>query len=188
MLAWMEALKQAKFARLELPMPPSVNKYWRVGERGQRGKFLTSEAKRFRVDVQALALINQFPRFTGPVVAVLEFHQTGKMCDLDNYEKALWDAIQSASILVNDCQIVCVLRYWGSVRKTRGISLSMADLQDLELLNSVPAWSHQVESLAAGKRSGDGKPNRTTKRRDRAKGSGPTRRNKYAAHGEADNQ
>jgi len=192
--AWMQELtNQLPHMRwLELPMPPSVNKYWRVGEVGNRGKFLTKAAKQFRVDVQSQVLQSHFPRHTGPVIAVLEFHPSEKMCDLDNYEKALWDAVQSAGVLYNDCQVMCVFRYWGSRRKGRGVTLGLSPLMDQELLLSVPSWSDQSQAIAglATKRSSPGgtksNPSQPTRRKPRPGQS--RRKNKYAADRQTDDQ
>jgi len=99
-----------------VPWPPSVNNYYVRGEwrRARSGKMyqatgLTKEGQRYR-DELPLVLLEQLHgrrvTFHGQVEVELECHPPDKRKrDLDNIEKALFDALQHARILGNDYQI-----------------------------------------------------------------------------------
>jgi len=152
---WLEFLKSDQSAEAVFPMPPSVNKYW---GHHSGGVYLSADAKRYRTEVQALCLQMRFPKFLGPVAAVLVLHPNGQSCDLDNYEKALWDSLQSAGVLYNDCQVVCVLRFWGERRRKRGITLRLSAVKDQQLVDSLPGWSDQTNNAKDVLQNGKRKP------------------------------
>lgn len=139
---------------LQLPKPPSVNSYWR---QSPKGVYLTRPAKAFRNHVQIAVLEANYPRFTGPVFGTIELSPGSRRTDLDNYEKALWDALEHAGVLLNDSQVCCVLRHWGPTTRNGSLTLRLAELTSGDLLKSVPKWSLEpVESgQAHGKKGGN---------------------------------
>lgn len=86
---------------MTLPLPPSVNTYWRVRP---KGKYLSDRAKRFRADVVALvAKENSIRTHTGRIKAVLTIHQRNKgKCDIDNYAKGTLDVLTHCRIIADD--------------------------------------------------------------------------------------
>jgi len=138
---WMETLGTIKQSRLRLPMPPSVNHYWKWTG---RGVVLTRRARDYRVAVQVAVLEQRLPKFTRPVVATIEIHPGHRACDLDNYEKSLWDALQHAGTLVNDSQVACVLRFWGLRKQAGGITLRIAEVMERHIIDCLPTWTDQA--------------------------------------------
>jgi crossover junction endodeoxyribonuclease RusA len=96
-------------ATLELPWPPSVNRYWRSMARGKRiVTYTTNEAKAYR---QATALIwrtssGQRASLLGPIGVQLTTHApTRRRYDLDNVCKAVLDALDAAGVYGDDSQV-----------------------------------------------------------------------------------
>jgi crossover junction endodeoxyribonuclease RusA len=148
-LQWIEQLQSAQWCKAEMPMPPSVNNYWK---KHKLGVYLSPEAKRYRQEVALAVRMQRVPEFLGPVIAILELHPNKQRCDLDNYEKGFWDALQLAGVLYNDCQVSCVLRYWGEPRAERGITLSLAAISDPIVVAGLPGWSDQHGGNDASKK------------------------------------
>lgn len=146
---WLEAIETAEWVRVELPMPPSVNGYWK---KYSRGVYLSPEAKRFRDEVTMAVRDQEVPKFRGPVMAMMAMHWDWRACDLDNYEKGMWDALQLCGVLYNDCQVSCVLRFWGEPRTQRGITLSLASVTDLDLVKGLPGWTNQQGGSDSGRK------------------------------------
>jgi crossover junction endodeoxyribonuclease RusA len=94
---------------LILPVPPSVNRYWRSGiVAGHVQVYLSDEAKRYK---QEVALITRLiDPFTGPVALNLTVFRPRKISDLDNYLKALLDALKG-SVYLDDDQVVEISAY-----------------------------------------------------------------------------
>ena len=98
---------------LVLPYPPSVNHYYRPGERnGQR--FLTARAKKRLKSRLALDVVVNCP--------------DRRERDIDNLSKAVLDSLQAAGVFERDSQIdyLCVQR--GSVVKGGMVSVVVAEL------------------------------------------------------------
>lgn len=87
---------------LELPYPPSNNRYYRHA----RGRtYLSPEGISYRLQV-----LEKRPRFGWPLMgrirALIEVHPNRSVSqDLDNCCKAILDSLQHASIYYNDSQI-----------------------------------------------------------------------------------
>lgn len=90
--------------RLELPLPPSVNRLWRTF----RGRtVLSAEGRTYRAQVVD-SLTEQLGQFA-PLGCALrvraEVHMQRRGCDADNRLKALQDALQHAGLFADDVQI-----------------------------------------------------------------------------------
>ncbi|MDE5192729.1 RusA family crossover junction endodeoxyribonuclease [Citrobacter freundii] len=107
--------------KLILPFPPSVNTYWRHPNKGPfAGKSLISAAgRRFQSEVCA-AIIEQLRRLPKPTavpasVEIVLFPPDNRNRDLDNYNKALFDALTHAGVWEDDSQVKRMLVEWGPV-------------------------------------------------------------------------
>ncbi|WP_333894939.1 RusA family crossover junction endodeoxyribonuclease [Atlantibacter hermannii] len=107
--------------KLTLPFPPSVNTYWRAPNRGPlAGRHLISAAGRKYQSDACAAIIEQLRRLpksstTPAAVAIILFPPDQRRRDLDNYNKALFDALTPAGVWEDDSQVKKMLVEWGSV-------------------------------------------------------------------------
>ena len=89
---------------LELPFPPSVNHYYRrVGPR----TLISREGRRFREQVCALLAAAGVRPLTGPIRVEIEVYPPDRRRrDIDNVQKALFDALEHGGAYRDDSQIV----------------------------------------------------------------------------------
>ena len=89
------------FFKADLPMPPSVNGYWLVKP---KGKYLSAKARKFRSEVIAyVASLGRIRTHTGRIKAYITIHGRDKRkFDIDNYQKAVWDALTHAKVIADD--------------------------------------------------------------------------------------
>jgi crossover junction endodeoxyribonuclease RusA len=89
---------------LELPYPPSINHYWRrVGPR----TLISREGRRFRERVLAILAARGVRRMAGRLaVQVAVFPPDNRRRDIDNVQKALFDALEHGGAYHDDSQIV----------------------------------------------------------------------------------
>ncbi|HFT3208409.1 RusA family crossover junction endodeoxyribonuclease [Klebsiella pneumoniae] len=106
-----------------LPFPPSVNSYWRSPNKGTaKGKLLVSEAgRKFKHAVRA-AIIEQLkavpkPSASPAEVVIVLYPPDFRRRDLDNYNKALFDALTYAGIWEDDSQVKRMTIEWGENAK-----------------------------------------------------------------------
>ncbi len=104
------------FFKAELPMPPSVNHYWSKTVRRSKGRtyvhvYLSARAVKFRNEVIAqvadIAQLNGSIRtHNGRIKAVVMLHgATKRSYDVDNFNKALFDALTYSRVYQDDSQI-----------------------------------------------------------------------------------
>lgn len=108
--------------KLTLPFPPSVNSYWRAPNKGPlAGRHLISaDGRKFRSNAAA-AVIEQLRRLPKPItgelsVNVVLFPPNRARRDLDNYLKALFDALTHSHVWEDDSQIKHMEVTWGQVK------------------------------------------------------------------------
>lgn len=92
---------------LDLPWPPSINKYYGRTRFGQT--YIKSEGKQFRADVAAEIFGAGWIKtqsMKGPLrVSIGLFEPDTRRRDIDNVLKALLDAMQACGIFIDDSQI-----------------------------------------------------------------------------------
>lgn len=90
---------------MTLPLPPSINHYYRPGKGGSR--YLSKAAHQYRKCVSDTVLINGIPKLGDvrlSMAAVLHMKTAGR-ADLDNRLKPLQDALEAAGVFDDDSQI-----------------------------------------------------------------------------------
>ncbi|AVJ17193.1 hypothetical protein CLM71_08640 [Serratia sp. MYb239] len=119
---------------LTLPFPPSVNGYWRAPNKGSlKGRHLISDRGR-KFNSEALASIleqlNRKPRVLtcDLAVSVVFYPPSRARRDLDNYFKALFDAMTKAGIWLDDSQIKKLSAEWGPVTKGGKVELRISEV------------------------------------------------------------
>ena len=107
--------------KLILPFPPSVNTYWRHPNKvAFAGKSLISAAGRKFQSAACTAIVEQLRRLPKPTsapasVEIVLFPPDNRIRDLDNYNKALFDALTHAGVWEDDSQVKRMLVEWGPV-------------------------------------------------------------------------
>jgi crossover junction endodeoxyribonuclease RusA len=97
---------------LTLPYPPSVNSYWRHS-RGRH--YISHEGKEFRTEVWAETIRQRSgaPPIRGPIqVQVVAQPPDARYRDVDNIQKALFDALKYGRLYVDDHQIISFCATW----------------------------------------------------------------------------
>ncbi|MFV8873619.1 RusA family crossover junction endodeoxyribonuclease [Serratia fonticola] len=119
---------------LTLPFPPSMNSYWRSPNKGAlKGRHLISErGRKFRTEAIARVLeqLRRQPKpITADITVTVVFCPPNKAPrDLDNYFKALFDAMTHAGVWLDDRQVKRIAAEWGPVTKGGKVELSISEV------------------------------------------------------------
>lgn len=119
---------------LTLPFPPSMNSYWRSPNKGAlKGRHLISErGRKFRTEAIARVLeqLRRQPKpITADIAVTVVFCPPNKTPrDLDNYFKALFDAMTHAGVWLDDSQVKRIAAEWGPVTKGGKVELSISEV------------------------------------------------------------
>lgn len=121
--------------KLTLPFPPTVNSYYRAPVKGAlKGKHLISESgRKFKKNVYA-AVVTQYGGIPKPVTVDVEVNITlyppdRRRRDLDNYNKALFDALTNARVWADDSQVKRMQIEWGHVVKQGQVDMTISKYQ-----------------------------------------------------------
>ncbi|HVM93905.1 MAG TPA: RusA family crossover junction endodeoxyribonuclease [Terriglobales bacterium] len=111
-----QAIPPGLSQHIRLPLPPSVNCYWR---KSPRGMFITKQGKDFRREVAEIVAERQCLKFGAArlFMAVRLCMRDRRKSDLDNRLKALADALEHAGVFDNDEQIDELLILRGPIVK-----------------------------------------------------------------------
>lgn len=118
--------------KLVLPFPPSVNTYWRSPNSGPlKGRTLVSARGRAFQSEACAAIIEQLRRLPKPssapaAVEIVLFPPDARRRDIDNYNKALFDALTHAGIWEDDSQIKRMLVEWGPVTQKGKVEITIS--------------------------------------------------------------
>ena len=114
---------------LKLPLPPSVNTYWR----NFRGRtILSAGGREYKVAVQEYITVNNLPKFgqkrLGASITI--FPRDKRSIDLDNRLKALFDSLQDAGVFDDDSQFDCIYICRGMIKKGGGCTITISTLKE----------------------------------------------------------
>ena len=107
--------------KLILPFPPSVNTYWRHPNKvAFAGECLICMTALNPQRSSCTAIVEQLRRLPKPTsapasVEIVLFPPDNRIRDLDNYNKALFDALTHAGVWEDDSQVKRMLVEWGPV-------------------------------------------------------------------------
>ena len=114
---------------LELPLPPSVNTYWR----NFRGRTVLSAGGRaFKAAVQEHVTVNNIPKLgqqrLGATISI--FPRDKRAIDLDNRLKALLDSLQDAGVFDDDSQFDRIYICRAPIKKGGGCTITISTLEE----------------------------------------------------------
>lgn len=118
--------------RLVLPFPPSVNTYWRAPNKGPlAGRHLISAKGRAYQSAACASIVEQLRRLPKPTsapaaVEIILFPPDARRRDIDNYNKALFDALTHAGVWEDDSQVKRMLVEWGPVTKKGRVEITIS--------------------------------------------------------------
>lgn len=118
-----------------LPFPPSVNTYWRAPNKGPlAGRHLISAKGRAYQSAACAAIVEQLRRLPKPTsapaaVEIILFPPDARRRDIDNYNKALFDALTHAGVWEDDSQVKRMLVEWGPVTRKGSVEITISKYQ-----------------------------------------------------------
>lgn len=118
--------------KLVLPFPPSVNTYWRAPNKGPlAGRHLISAKGRAYQSAACAAIVEQLRRLPKPTsaaaaVEIILFPPDARRRDIDNYNKALFDALTHAGVWEDDSQVKRMLVEWGPVTREGRVEITIS--------------------------------------------------------------
>jgi crossover junction endodeoxyribonuclease RusA len=114
---------------LNLPLPPSVNTYWRAN--GKR-RFISKEGMLFRENVIDYCIDNKVPSFGDKRLQfqVTLYPRDKRIQDIDNRIKALFDALEGWAY-DSDSQIDVLIVQRGEIRKGGGCLVMIEELENV---------------------------------------------------------
>lgn len=121
--------------KLVLPFPPSVNTYWRAPNSGPlKGQHLISVVGRKYQSAACAAIVEQLRRLPKPsaeaaAVVIVLYPPDHRRRDLDNYNKALFDALTHAGIWEDDSQVKRMLVEWGPVLPKGKVEITISKFE-----------------------------------------------------------
>ncbi len=111
--------------KIDLPWPPSVNRYWRNVARLNR-VLISKEGRVYRKLVGMLCLIQKVPRLEGMLEAhIIAYPPDKRRRDIDNICKGIFDSLERAGVYENDNQIKRLQIKIGEVKKGGAIELTL---------------------------------------------------------------
>jgi crossover junction endodeoxyribonuclease RusA len=105
--------KTVSVTLLTLPLPPSANRYWRVG---RNHAYVSAEARSYKTAVRAILWQAGVRPQLGPVSVTIRVYRKRHAGDLDNFLKVTLDALQGAAF-ENDSQVTQIVASLESVDK-----------------------------------------------------------------------
>ncbi|HBW5193806.1 TPA: RusA family crossover junction endodeoxyribonuclease [Klebsiella pneumoniae] len=117
--------------KLTLPFPPSVNSYWRAPSKGPlKGRHVVSETGRKFQQAARAAIIEQLRAVPRPSSDLAEVHivlypPDQRRRDIDNYNKALFDALTLTGVWEDDSQVKRMLVEWGNIVKKGKVEITI---------------------------------------------------------------
>jgi crossover junction endodeoxyribonuclease RusA len=114
---------------LQLPLPPSVNTYWR----NFRGRTVLSKGGRdYKIAIQEYVSVNNLPKFgqerLGASITI--FPRDKRAIDLDNRLKALFDSLEDAGLFDDDSQFDRIYICRGMIKKGGGCTITISTIKD----------------------------------------------------------
>ncbi|XUA20697.1 RusA family crossover junction endodeoxyribonuclease [Citrobacter sp. OP27] len=123
--------------KLVLPFPPSVNTYYRAPNKGAlKGKHLISEQGRKYKKAVYASVVTQYGGIPKAItcdveVEIVLYPPSRQRRDLDNYNKALFDALTNSRVWEDDQQVKRMRIEWGPVVKQGKVEITISRFETL---------------------------------------------------------
>lgn len=113
---------------LDLPFPPTVNRYWR--HIGESRTIISKQGRAYKIAVAGLVMANRAAlQLCKPVcVSVTYCPPDNRRRDLDNYTKALLDSITAAGVWQDDSQVQIMHLQWGAIMPGGKATVTIAEI------------------------------------------------------------
>jgi crossover junction endodeoxyribonuclease RusA len=114
---------------LELPLPPSMNTYWR----NFRGRtVLSAGGREYKIAIQKYVATHNLPKFGQERLraTITIFPRDKRAIDLDNRLKALFDSLQDAGLFDDDSQFDRIYINRGVIKKGGGCTITVATIEN----------------------------------------------------------
>jgi crossover junction endodeoxyribonuclease RusA len=114
---------------LELPLPPSMNTYWR----NFRGRtVLSAGGREYKTAVQEYVAAHNLPKFGQKrlCATITIFPRDRRSIDLDNRLKALFDSLENAGLFDDDSQFDKIYISRGIVKRGGGCTITISALTE----------------------------------------------------------
>lgn len=99
---------------IRLPFPPSLNNLFPTNRKTGR-RFLSKEYRAWRKEALMMLMVARPQKFTCYVDAkIVLTAPTATRRDLDNYQKAAFDLLKKAGVIVDDSHIKNITASWGN--------------------------------------------------------------------------
>jgi len=121
--------------KLVLPFPPSVNTYWRSPTKGpSKGRVLISaKGREYKAKVRRAVIeqLRALPKASSALadIDILLFPPDARDRDIDNFNKALLDALTYASVWVDDKQVKRMTIEWGPKVKGGKVEITIIEFK-----------------------------------------------------------
>ena len=109
---------------LELPLPPSMNTYWR----NFRGRTVLSKGGRdYKIAVQEYVTTHNVPKLGSERLqaSITIFPRDKRKVDLDNRLKGLFDSLQDAGVFEDDEQFDRIIIQRGAIKPNGGCTITI---------------------------------------------------------------
>jgi crossover junction endodeoxyribonuclease RusA len=108
-----------------VPMPPSVNHYWRMVSIPKFGPrmLISSNGRDYRKTIEGLCMADEIPRnaVSGKLaIRAVVYPPDRRARDLDNLWKGLLDSLKTSQVIRDDADIDDLHIVRGEIRKNRG--------------------------------------------------------------------
>jgi crossover junction endodeoxyribonuclease RusA len=116
---------------MQLPLPPSMNTYWR----NFRGRTILSKGGRdYKLAVQEYVTQNDIPKLGNErLAAIIKIYPRDKRAiDLDNRIKAVLDALQDAGVYNDDGQFDEITIVRGVIKSGGGCNIIISTLNEAQ--------------------------------------------------------
>ena len=115
---------------LWLPVPPSLNKAYRNGQKGARGRFASRALLDWKMAARVALRRQAWEHVPGPVIVVMNVERRSKVADIDNRIKPVLDLLVAEGVIEDDRHVTAVAAAWSDQHGDRA-HIAIVSAQEL---------------------------------------------------------